>query len=121
MIDRWSDFDGTLPDDTSADIYFRTSDLATADAFFLLEDGDTLLLENTPDKFELESDIDFGDWFPMYNGSYAGRQFQFKVELVSARTDQTPLIDELGFEMVLQSRTENSATISASGLMANCS
>ena len=113
LIDRWSDFDGTLPDDTSADIYFRTSDLATADAFFLLENGDTLLLENTPDKFELESDIDFGDWFPMYNGSYAGRQFQFKVELVSARTDQTPLIDELGFEMVLQSRTENSATITS--------
>jgi predicted phage tail protein len=112
-IDRWSDFDGSLADDTSAEIYFRSSDLATANAFFLLEDGDKLLLENTPDKFQLESDIDFGEWFPMYNGSYAGRQFQFKVELISARSDQTPLIDELGFEMVLQSRTENSATLTS--------
>jgi predicted phage tail protein len=112
-LDLWTDFDGTLADDTSAEIYFRSSNAATADAFFLLEDGDTLLLENTPDRFELESDIDFGEWFPMYNGSYAGRQFQFKAELISARSDQTPLIDELGFEMVMQSRTENSATLTS--------
>ena len=113
LIDRWSDFDGNLADDTSAEIYFRASDVATVDSFFLLEDGDKLLLENTPDRFELQSDIDFGEWFPMYNGTYAGRQFQFKVELISARSDQTPLIDELGFEMVMQSRTENSATITS--------
>ncbi len=112
-LDRWSDFDGGLPDDTSADIYFRASDLATADAFFLLEDGDKLLLEASPDRFELESDLDFGDWLPMYNGSYAGRQFQFKVALSSAHIDQTPLVDELGFELVLRSRTENSATITS--------
>jgi predicted phage tail protein len=113
LIDRWSDFDGGLADDTSADVYFRSSDVATVDTFMLLEDGDKLLLESSPDRFELESDIDFGEWFPMYNGSYAGRQFQFKVELISARTDQTPLIDELGYEMVMQSRTENSGTITS--------
>ena len=113
LLDRWSDFDGALADDTSAEVYFRSSDVATVDTFMLLEDGDKLLLESSPDRFELESDIDFGEWFPMYNGSYAGRQFQFKVELTSARTDQTPLIDELGFEMVMQSRTENSATITS--------
>jgi hypothetical protein len=112
LIDRWSDFDGALADDTSAEVYFRSSDVATVDTFMLLEDGDKLLLEDS-DRFELESDIDFGEWFPMYNGSYAGRQFQFKVELTSARTDQTPLIDELGFEMVMQSRTENSGTITS--------
>jgi len=112
-LDRWSDFDGALADDTSAEIYFRSSDQATTDEFLLTEDGDKLLLEATPDRFELESNINFGNWLPMYNGSYAGRQFQFKVAMTSARTDQTPLVDELGFELVLRSRTENSATITS--------
>jgi len=113
LIDRWSDFDGLLADDTSAEIYFRSSDLATTAEFLLLEDGDKLLMEDGADRFQLQSNINFGDWFPMYNGSYAGRQFQFKVELSSASIDQTPLIDELGFEMVMQSRTENSGTITS--------
>ena len=112
LIDRWTDFDGLIPDATSAELYFRTSDVATANAFFLLETGDDLLLE-TSDKFELESDIDFGDWIPMLNGVYAGRQFQFKAELSSESTDQTPLIDELGFELVMEARTEQSATIAS--------
>jgi len=112
LIDRWTDFDGVIPDGTSAELYFRTSDVATANAFFLLETGDDLLLE-TSDKFELESDIDFGDWIPMFNGVYAGRQFQFKAELSSASTDQTPLIDELGYELVMEARTEQSATIAS--------
>ena len=111
-IDRWTDFDGTIPDGTSAELYVRTSDQATADAFFLLETGDTLLLE-TGDKFELESDIDFGEWVPMTSGERAGRQFQFKAELISESTDQTPLIDELGFSLVMESRTEQSATIAS--------
>lgn len=112
-LDRWSDFDGALADDTSADIYFRSSDQATVSEFVLLENGDKLLMEATPDRFQLESNINFGTWLPMYNGSYAGRQFQFKAALSSARTDQTPLVDELGFELVLRSRTENSATITS--------
>lgn len=112
LIDRWTDFDGVIPDETSAELYFRTSDVATVNAFFLLESGDDLLLE-TGDKFELQSDIDFGDWIPMFNGEYAGRQFQFKVELSSNSTDETPLIDELGFELVMEARTEQSATIAS--------
>lgn len=111
-IDRWTDFDGLIADGTSAELYFRTSDVATADAFFLLETGDNLLLE-TGDQFELESDIDFGAWVPMFSGEYAGRQFQFKAELSSASVDQTPVIDELGFELVMESRTEQSATIAS--------
>jgi len=109
-IDRWTDFDGVIPDVTSADMYVRTSDQAVADAFFLLETGDNLLLE-TDDKFELELDIDFGAWFPMFSGVIAGRQFQFKAELSSASEDETPVVDELGFQLVMESRTENSATI----------
>lgn len=112
LIDRWTDFDGIIPDGTSTELYFRTSDIATADAFFLLESGDDLLLE-TGDKFELQSDIDFGSWIPMFNGVYAGRQFQFKAELSSDSTDETPLVDELGFELVMEARTEQSATIAS--------
>jgi len=111
-IDRWTDFDGLIADGTSAELYFRTSDVATADAFFLLETGENLLLE-TGDQFELESDIDFGEWVPMFSGEYAGRQFQFKAELSSVSVDQTPIIDELGFELVMESRTEQSATIAS--------
>ena len=111
-IDRWTDFDGVIPDATSAELYFRTSDVATVDAFFLLETGDNLLLE-TGDKLELQSDINFGEWVPMFSGQYAGRQFQFKAELTSESEDETPLIDELGFQLVMESRTEQSATIAS--------
>jgi hypothetical protein len=109
-IDRWSDFDGLIPDDTSADIYFRTSPDATVDEFLLLEDGDKLLLEDG-DDFELESDIDFGDWIPLRAGRYTGRQFQFKCELTTSADDQTPLVTELGYVMQLESRTERSTTL----------
>jgi hypothetical protein len=111
-IDRWTDFDGVIPDVTSAELYFRTSDVATVDAFFLLETGDNLLLE-TSDKLELQSDINFGEWVPMFSGQYAGRQFQFKAELTSESEDETPLIDQLGFQLVMESRTEQSGTIAS--------
>ena len=113
LIDRWSDFDGDTPDDTSADIYFRTSDQATTDEELLLEDGDFFLLEDGTDKIQMESDIDFGSWTPMEAGRFTGRQFQFKVELSSQHVDQTPIVDELGYTMQLESRTESSATIAS--------
>ena len=111
-IDRWSDFDGLIPDETSAQLYLRTSDAATTDVELLLEDGDFFLTEDD-DKIQLESDIDFGEWIPMESGSYAGRQFQFKAELTSGHVDQTPVVDELGFTMQLERRTEGSNTISS--------
>ena len=113
LIDRWSDFDGDIPDDTSAAVYFRTSDQATIDEQLLLEDGDFFLLEDGTDKIEMESDIDFGPWIPMESGRFTGRQFQFKCELSSDHVDQTPVVDELGFTMQLESRTESSTTIAS--------
>ncbi len=113
LIDRWSDFDGDIPDDTSADIYFRTSNQATTDEELLLEDGDLFLLEDGTDKIQMESDIDFGDWVPMEAGRFTGRQYQFKAELSSQHVDQTPIVDELGFTIQLESRTESSATIAS--------
>ena len=116
LIDRWSDFDGLIPDDTSAQVYFRTSNQATVDEQLLLENGDFFLLEDG-NKIEMESDINFGAWVPMEPGRFTGRQFQFKCELSSGHVDQTPVVDELGFTMQLESRTESSAAI-ASGAAA---
>lgn len=47
LIDTWSDFDGALADDTTADVYFRTTNQATQDTYFLTEDGDHLLFGDT--------------------------------------------------------------------------
>jgi len=112
-LDRWSDFDGTLADDTSADLYFRISNQVTTDEELLLEDGDFFLLEDGTDKIQMESDLDFGPWIPMESGRFTGRQFQFKTELEAFSTDQTPVVDELGFTMQLESRTESSDTIAS--------
>ena len=112
LIDRWSDFDGDTPDGTSAELYFRTSDQATTDEEMLLEDGDFLLLEDGS-YIQMESDIDFGAWQPMESGRYTGRQFQFKCDLTSEANDQTPIVDELGYTMQLESRTESSAVIAS--------
>lgn len=114
-LDRWSDFDGDIPDDTSAEIYFRTSDQATTDEELLLEDGDFFLLEDGTDKIQMESDLDFGAWVPMQSGRHTGRQFQFKCELTSDHIDQTPIVDELGYTMQLEGRTESSSSTIASG------
>ena len=61
----------------------------------------------------MESDINFGAWVPMESGRFTGRQFQFKCELSSTHIDQTPVVDELGFTMQLESRTESSAAIAS--------
>jgi hypothetical protein len=112
LLDRWSDFDGLIPDGTSAELYFRTSNQATTAEEMLLENGDFLLLEDG-NKIQMESDIDFGPWQPMESGRYTGRQFQFKCDLTSEVTDQTPVVDELGYTMQLETRTESSATIAS--------
>tara|TARA_B100001094_G_scaffold331007_1_gene397919 strand:+ start:1146 stop:4574 length:3429 start_codon:yes stop_codon:yes gene_type:complete len=112
-LDRWSDFDGTLADDTSTNLYFRISDQVTTDEELLLEDGDFFLLEDGTDKIQMESDLDFGPWIPMESGRFTGRQFQFRAELETFHLDQTPIVDELGFTMQLETRTESSDTIAS--------
>ena len=112
-LDRWSDFDGLIADDTSANLFFRISNEAVTNEELLLEDGDFILLEELSDKFRLESNLDFGPFIPMEAGRFTGRQFQFKAELDALHPDQTPIVDELGFVMQLESRTESSATIAS--------
>ena len=112
LIDSWTDIDGLIADDTSAQLYFRASDQALVDVDVLLEDGDKLLLEDG-DNIDLESDIDFGDWVPMESGAYSGRLFQFKAELTTAHLDQTPVIQQLGYTLSMESRIESSAVIAS--------
>ena len=112
MIDRWSDFDGGIPDDTSAEVFFRTSNQVTTNEELLLENSDFFLLEDN-DKIQMESDIDFGPFTPMESGRFTGRQFQFKCELSSEHIDQTPVVEELGYTMQLELRTESSSTIAS--------
>lgn len=114
LVDSWSDWDGTLAEDTSAEIYFRASDEAPA--------ADDIMLEASPDFFLLEDDskllqessTTFGEWTRLTRSSFVGRTFQFKAELESEHPDQTPLVENLGYRTTIRSRTESSAT-TASG------
>lgn len=117
LVDTWSDWDGLVPDDTSAVVYFRTSDAAEADEKFLLEESDI----NTVAGFDLEdgdsllqeSTNAFNDWTVLDKGTFVGRTFQFKAELETAHIDQTPLVDQLGYKMTIPGRTENSGVLTS--------
>ena len=47
LIDTWSDFDGQIPDDTNAEVYFRKSDLTATDSDIVMEDGSKLRQEGS--------------------------------------------------------------------------
>ena len=117
LVDTWSDWDGLVPDDTSAVVYFRTTDNADVDerilleestnqtvAGFDLEDSDSLLQESTNT---------FNDWTVLDKGTFVGRTFQFKAELETNHIDQTPLVDELGYKITVPGRSEGSAVITS--------
>ena len=106
FVDTWTDFDGALADETDADLYFRISDVAATVGDFDTEDSDHLLLEDG-DKIEQELNTTFGDWIKMETGRYTGRVFQFKCELSSTSIDQTPIIDEVGYTLLFDARTES--------------
>tara|TARA_R100001129_G_scaffold44100_1_gene30310 strand:- start:5843 stop:7000 length:1158 start_codon:yes stop_codon:yes gene_type:complete len=112
-IDEWTDFDGDLPDETNCVIQFRKSNDAPSDdeiateatsestpEYILLEDGN---------KFSQEDSQVYDDFIPMENGRFTGRVFQFKADLSSEYADQTPLVDELGYKILFDNRTESAA------------
>ena len=113
-IDRWSDFDGALADETTANLYFRKSNDAPADDDIITEDGDKILLEDGSNT-EQESSQTYGVWTPMESGRYTGRVFQFKVDLSSTTVDQTPIVDELGYTLQFENRTESNSMASGAG------
>lgn len=116
-IDKWSDFDGALADETTANLYFRKSNDAPSSDDIITEDSDHLLLEDG-NKILQESTQSYGVWTPMEAGRYTGRVFQFKVDLSSTTADQTPLIDELGYTLQFESRTESNSMASGAGAKA---
>jgi len=113
-LDRWSDFDGALADETTANIYFRKSNDAPADNVIITEDSDKILLEDGNDMLQ-ESSQTYGVWTPMESGRYTGRIFQFKVDLSTTTADQTPIIDELGYTLQFENRTESNSMASGAG------
>jgi len=116
-MDRWSDFDGALADETTANLYFRKSNDAPSNDDIITEDGDKILLEDGSNT-EQESSQTYGVWTPMESGRYTGRVFQFKVDLSSTTVDQTPLIDELGYTLQFENRTESDSMASGAGAKA---
>ena len=116
-IDEWTDFDGALPDETNGILKFRETSSAATDDEILLEDGNFLLLEHS-NKFDQVDSSNYGEFVPMESGRYTGRIFQFKLDLTSEYNDQTPLIDELGYELLFENRTESTSMSSGTGAKA---
>ena len=116
-IDQWSDFDGAIPDETNAVINFRKSNDAFSDDEIQDENSEFLLLEDG-NKFDQEDSSTFSDFVPMENGRYTGRLFQFKVDLLSEFNDQTPMVDELGYQLLFDNRTESNSFDSGAGAKA---
>ena len=116
-IDQWSDFDGALPDETNGILKFRKSNDAATDDEIQDENSEFLLLEDG-NKFDQEDSTTYGEFVPLENGRYTGRTFQFKLDLSSEYSDQTPLIDELGFELLFENRTESNSMSSGAGAKA---
>ena len=116
-IDQWSDFDGALPDETNAILKFRKSNDAATDDEIQDENSEFLLLEDG-NKFDQEDSTTYGEFVPLENGRYTGRTFQFKLDLSSEYNDQTPLVDELGYELLFENRTESNSFDSGAGAKA---
>jgi hypothetical protein len=89
MIDEWPDIDEDNLDVVNADVYVR----ATTDD-----------PAGTPT---------WGDWNQFANAIVRGRGFQFKTIATSTDTSVNILISELGVEMELQQRTEQSAALNS--------
>ena len=110
-IDEWTDFDGDLPDETNCVISYRKSNTAPADDEVADENDEFILLEDD-NKFSQEDSQSYGEFVPLENGRFTGRVFQFKAELTAEYADQTPLIDQLGYTMQFENRTESASTTS---------
>ena len=90
-IDYWTDFDGVAIDQVNAKLYMR----ATNDN-----------PSGTPT---------WSDWQEFVNGTFIGRGFEFKAELISFNFSQNILVDELGYEATFQQRSDQTGTTIASG------
>ena len=90
-VDDWADWDGGIIDQVNAKLYLR----------------------RTPDN--PAGSPTWSGWQEFVNGTFLGRGFQFKTELISRNPAQGILIDELGYEATFQRRTEQSVGAVSSG------
>ena len=90
-VDSWADWDGAIIDKVNAKLYLR----------------------RTPD--DPAGTPTWSGWQEFANGTFLGRGFQFKAELVSNDPAQNILIDQLGYEATFQRRTEQSVGAVTSG------
>jgi hypothetical protein len=90
-VDDWADWDGGVIDQVNAKLYLR----------------------RTPDN--PSSSPTWSVWQEFVNGTFLGRGFQFKAELISNNPAQGILVDELGYEATFQRRTEQSIGAVSSG------
>jgi predicted phage tail protein len=90
LVDDWADWDGGIIDQVNAKLYLR----------------------RTPDN--PSSSPTWSAWQEFVNGTFLGRGFQFKAELISNNPAQGILVDELGYEATFQRRTEQSVGAVAS-------
>lgn len=89
LIDSWDYVDGLTGDRVNAATYVRTT-----------QDDPS----GTPT---------WGDWREFSNAIVRGRGFQFKTKATSTDPMENIIIEELGVEMELQQRTEQSATLTS--------
>ena len=93
-IDFWTDFDGGVIDQVNAQMYMRATN-------------------DNPSGTPVWS-----AWQQFVSGTFNGRAFQFRADLISNNASQNILIDEMGYEASFQRRTDQSTATIASGAAA---
>ena len=91
LIDTWSDIDGTAAVKVNAEMYVRST------------------------NDDPSGSPTYGNWIPFNSGTFKGRAFQFKAELISNKIDENILVDELGYKIELNPRFDQSNAAIASG------
>jgi predicted phage tail protein len=91
LIDTWSDIDGAAVNNVNAELYVRST------------------------NDDPSGSPTYGNWIPFNSGTFKGRAFQFKAELISSKIDENILVDELGYKIELNPRFDQSNAAIASG------
>jgi hypothetical protein len=91
LVDTWSDWDGDIVDTVNAKLYMRRT-------------------AGNP-----SGSPSWSAWQEFVNGTFLGRGFQFKAELISGDPAENILVDQLGYQATFQRRTEQSIGAVSSG------
>ena len=91
LIDTWEDIDGGIIQNVNAEMYVRST------------------------NDDPGASPTYSAWVPFDNGSFKGRAFQFKAELSSNKVDENILIDQMGYQILVNPRVDQIHTAIASG------